>query len=141
MFCVTCCLILTGCGAKKDLSKNFVVLNGHQINLEMAVTEEDQYQGLSGRESLPADTGMLFVFPKAREYDFVMRDMKFPLDIVWLKDNTIVDIKENLPPEGNPAKTIYTSKAAANKVLELNAGQAKALGLNIGLIANFNYAK
>lgn len=132
---------LAGCGAKKDLTKNFVILNGHQINLELAVTEDEQYQGLSNRESLPADTGMLFVFAKSAEHNFVMRDMKFPLDIIWLKDNVVVDIKENLPPEGHETKMVYTSKSPANKVLEINAGQAKAWGLKTGQIANFNYAQ
>ena len=65
----------------------------------------------------------------------VMRDMHFPLDIIWLDGNKIIDIAPNLPPEPGLAEeqlTIYRSRAASTLVLELPAGFMERTSLKIG---------
>jgi uncharacterized membrane protein (UPF0127 family) len=64
-----------------------------------------------------------------------MKDMLFPIDIIWIKDFKIVDIASNVLPEG--AKNIlelkvYYPKDKADKVLEINAGLAEKYGFKIG---------
>ena len=61
-----------------------------------------------------------------------MRNMNFPLDIIFIKNDTIVEILENLEPEGNDPKAIYSSKQPVNNVLEINAGISKQYGFKIG---------
>jgi len=92
-------------------------------------------KGLGGREDLGKYDGMLFVFPEIKQHVFVMRDMKFPLDIIWLKNGVVVDIAANLPIEPTSSESDlipYFSRDSSDKVLELGAGKAASLGLKIG---------
>jgi hypothetical protein len=104
------------------------------LYLEVATTSAKQYLGLSKRPSLCNDCGMLFAFSSSREREFVMRDMAFPLDIIFISDNKIVKIYENLSPEGSSPVNYYGSTQPINYVLELNAGKASALGFKEGAL-------
>jgi len=96
-------------------------LGGATIKVEIADTQDEQTLGLSGRESLPNGRGMLFVFQELSEHMFWMKDMKFPIDIIWLAENfKIVDVKENATPESYPDVFLPTEKA--RYVLEVQAG-------------------
>lgn len=123
-------------GAKFLASKNTapqIVINGKTILVEMADTPAKIVQGLSGREKLPENTGMLFVFKKADEYTFWMKDMKVALDFLFINGNTVVDLAENIPypqPDEEP-RTVIASQPF-DQVLEINAGQIKKLNLKIG---------
>ena len=104
-----------------------------KINLILAKSDKDRIRGLSGRKNLEADRGMLFVFEKKDQYSFWMKEVNFPLDIIFIDANTVVDLFENVPPANNPANlTIYKPSQPANFVLELNAGQAKKLNIKKG---------
>jgi len=74
--------------------------------------------------------GMIFVFDKPDFYYFWMKDMKFPLDFIFIKNNEVVDLLENIAPETYPKS--FTSKVKADKVIELNAGEIKKSGIKIG---------
>jgi uncharacterized membrane protein (UPF0127 family) len=101
------------------------------VQVEIADTEAKQERGLSGRDSLPPNTGMLFVFKEPAAYQFWMKDMKFPIDIIWLAaDQTITYIKQNATPDSYP--TIFEPPYLSLYVLEVPAGFAEAHGLNIG---------
>ena len=109
-----------------------------KINLILAKSNKDRVRGLSGRNSLPEDQGMLFIFEKKGKYGFWMRDMKFPLDIIYIDDNTVVYLVENAPAGAQaPNLTIYTPDNDANRVLELNAGGAKKCGIKTGTKITF----
>ena len=79
---------------------------------------------------------MLFIFPKADKYPFWMKGLSFALDFVWIRDNRVVDILENIqPPAANTpdsALPIYSANMPIDKVLELNAGAVKLLGIRVG---------
>lgn len=109
-----------------------VEINGKNISVENVSNSYDQYLGLSNRDNLCADCGMLFVFPDKKIEEFVMRNMKFPLDIVFISDNKIINIAENLSPEGVSPVNFYTSSAPVNNVLEINAGYAQKNGIKAG---------
>ena len=116
-----------------SLLKSSVSINGVAISVDVAQTQAQREQGLSGRDGLKAGEGMLFVFDEADFLRFWMKDMNFPIDIVFINDQKIVDIVRDLPP---PSKlempATYTSKQKANRVLEVPAGTAQALGWQVG---------
>ncbi|MBI4092025.1 MAG: DUF192 domain-containing protein [Candidatus Levybacteria bacterium] len=112
-----------------------------KINLILAKSDKDRVKGLSGRNNLAEDQGMLFIFEKKGKYGFWMRDMKFPLDIIYIDDNTVVYLVENVPAGAQaPNLTIYVPDTDANRVLELNAGGAKKYGIKKGTKITFKGA-
>ncbi len=116
-----------------------VIINDKIIEVEIAGTAETHYRGLSNRKNLCENCGMLFVFPDKKERTFVMRNMNFPLDIIWIDDDKIVKIDKNLPPEGkNPANN-YNSGAPVNYVLEVNGGFADKNNIKTGNKITLNY--
>lgn len=111
-----------------------VVVNNHSLTLLVALDDKAKQIGLSGKNSLPADTGMVFPFEKASYWPFWMKNMQFPIDIVFLQNKRIVTIYENVPNPSfpNAVLPIYTPKKPADMVLEVKAGQVKILGLKEG---------
>ncbi len=101
------------------------------MQVEVASTKASREQGLSGRESMGDDEGLLFVFETPGKYGFWMKDMKFPLDLIWISENgTVVDIERNLTPDSYP-KT-FINEVDAMYVLEINGGLAQKFGLFLG---------
>lgn len=117
---------------QEKLRSEALNINQRIINVELAENERQWYQGLSGRDNLCADCGMYFVFPAKDKLDFVMRDMKFPLDIIFIEDDKIINIAANLAPEGFDTKNIYSSSGKANRVLEVNAGYCNKYRIKTG---------
>ncbi|MBI2195464.1 MAG: DUF192 domain-containing protein [Candidatus Levybacteria bacterium] len=103
------------------------------FKLEVAKTDKDRETGLSDRESLPADRAMLFTFDKSDYYSFWMKDMRFPIDIIFINGDTIVTIYENVQPtpQGQSA-VIYQPKSPADLVLEINGGLSSKYGFEEG---------
>lgn len=110
-----------------------VVVGGQSLPVELADTPEKRMRGLSGRESLPENRGMLFVFPEEGIYGFWMKDMRFSIDILWLSSSgEVVHIVESVTPESYPES--FTPEKAALYVLELPAGFARIHGVSLGSI-------
>lgn len=103
-----------------------------------ALVAQNAYQlekGLGGRESLAPYEAMVFPFSTPARYAFIMRDMKFAIDIVWLNAGQVVDIAPNVAPEPGVTEgqlRRYLPRADATMVIELPAGWAQAHGLAIG---------
>jgi uncharacterized membrane protein (UPF0127 family) len=99
--------------------------------IEVVDTPEARERGLSGREVIPDDYGMLFVFEMADEYGFWMKDMQVPIDIVWIDDDgQVVYIQHELSPDTYPA--IYAPPVPARYVLETRAGYVRERGWEAG---------
>jgi uncharacterized membrane protein (UPF0127 family) len=114
-----------------------VKIGGASFTVDLADTPEKRFQGLSGRPVLEKGTGMLFVFQEERQHTFWMKDMRFPLDIVWISAQCIVaDIIADVPnpPLDQPDGILptYSPSAPGTFVLELNAGVAAETGLQTG---------
>ena len=104
-----------------------VTIDNQTFTVDTAKTEADQEQGLSGRQSLAKDHGMLFIFNKPDIYRFWMKDMKFPLDIIYIKNDKITTILDNLQNPSSPSDylPVYQPDQPSDRVLEINAGLAR----------------
>ena len=104
------------------------------IDVRLADTAEKRYLGLSATESLDAREGMLFVHDAEGQYAYVMRDMAFPLDIVFVApDGTVTTIHHaSLPPEGTSGADLTRYRGTGRYVLELPRGTANETGLDAG---------
>lgn len=106
-------------------------------SLWLANTEADRVQGLSGVDKLSMNGGLLMAYDTSADHAIWMKDMNFPLDIVWLNSKKeVVYIVKNAPPE-NPAETIYVPKDPAMYILELPAGSVVKAGIKTGDTADF----
>ncbi len=106
--------------------------NNCLFKVELATNPIQHYQGLSNREYLCADCGMLFLFEKKQDLNFVMREMNFPLDIIFIADRRILNIHSNLQAEGKNPQNIYSSFGKADAVLEINANKSRECDLKPG---------
>ncbi len=126
----------------------YVEIGGQKIKVDLALTEAEQTQGLSGRQNLSPNTGMLFVFATPGKQLFWMPDMNFPIDMIWFT-----------PPEGGDASKVkvdYIEKDAtpasypaefgpgvndgmAQYVLEIASGFSDQNNLKVGDSVQFVY--
>jgi hypothetical protein len=116
-------------------TKATIKIGNQQLYVLVADTPNHRFKGWSDRKDMGKYDGMLFVFPTSDRYAMVMRDMHFPLDIIWLYNNKIVDIAPNLPPEMHVSEeklVVYKPRAEANLVLEVSAGFMERTGIKIG---------
>lgn len=111
-----------------------VKINSGIFKVELAATPAQQVLGLSYRQSMPQDQGMLFIFKTPSRHNFWMFGMKFPLDIIFISNDIVAAVYENLPPadpgDKNPPQ--YGQEVISDKVLEINAGMAKKYGIKKG---------
>ena len=123
-------LIFVGCSSPKK--ENIVKINNKEFKVELAQTNQETYRGLSFREELCENCAMLFIFSEVKERVFVMRNMLIPIDIIFIRDNKVINIHKNLEPEGENYKGRYSSNGPANYVLEINAGLSDTFDLKVG---------
>jgi len=122
---------------RSNFTPNTVILGGKEFSVGIAKTPSEREQGLSGRKSLPQDNGLLFIFDKPDKYGFWMKDMNFPIDIIWISnENKIVYLQKSLLPSTYPE--VYYPNDRAKYVLEITAGQVEILNLKIGDTVEFS---
>jgi len=108
-----------------------VEIAGKTIKVEIADTDAKRELGLSGHKVLSDDEGMIFIFDKMSKYAFWMKDMLYPLDLVWINsDMKVVYIKKNAQPDSYPE--VFGGDDNAQYVLEVNTGFSDKNNLKIG---------
>lgn len=106
-------------------------LRGVTLTLEVVQTPEEQQRGLSGRDALSEDYGMLFAYTRDEYYGFWMPDMHFAIDILWLNHaKEVVHIEHGVSPDSYPA--VFRPDVPARYVLEVSAGWATLHGVEEG---------
>jgi len=111
-------------------------VNGVQLNLEMAATPEARRCGLSGREKLPPDTGMLFVLPQTMPFAVWMKDTRLPLSIAFLDPaGRILAIEQMAPLRTD---VIYESQQPIRYAVEVHRGWFQAHGVQVGDVLNLS---
>lgn len=101
------------------------------IIVELARSAPEKTRGLSGRAALKPGHGMLFVYEQPQPIGIWMKDMRFALDILWIRDGRIAHVEKNAPPlvPSGPER-VYTATGEA--VLEVPAGFADQQKIRVG---------
>lgn len=118
-----------------SVANKTIILEGKEIIVEVARTNEERSKGLSNREKLDENSGMVFVFNKNSKPSFWMKDTKIPLDIIWINDDKIVSINKNVEPEPNKKDSElkkYPAPSEIDYVLEVNGGFSDKNGIKAG---------
>ncbi len=133
------------CGASKTLDPEaiWVAIGGETFQLELAVDPATRYRGLSGRDSIPRNGGMLFVMARSEPFAMVMRDCAVPIDVAFLDSEArVIAIQEMQPepPRRRDESPIayerrlrpYSSGGPARFAIETAGGRLHQLGLAVG---------
>jgi hypothetical protein len=118
-------------------NQKIIYIKDIPIKVALAQSETQKTKGLSGVKKLAEGKGMLFVFDKMQQNNFWMKDMNFPLDIIWFNDKKeIVLIEENVTPETFP--NTFGGDVLSMYVLEVNAGFVVKNNITIGDTFSFS---
>ncbi|MFA6404680.1 MAG: DUF192 domain-containing protein [Candidatus Paceibacterota bacterium] len=120
----------------KSYATTTIKLKSDTLRVQIANNPTQRELGLSNRESLPNNAGMLFIFPSVGKYGFWMKDMNFPIDIIWIRSNReVVGIAKDVSPDTFPQ--FFYPPSDIQFVLEVNAGASDRLGIATGTVLNF----
>jgi uncharacterized protein len=110
-----------------------VELHGQRFSVEFATDDASRERGLMMRTTLAPDHGMLFAFSYQAPQAFWMKNTLIPLDILYFDtDRRLVSTQLNVPPCKADPCPVYPSNAPARYVLELSAGTANRIGVQVG---------
>ena len=109
--------------------KTSIKIKDQTIRVEIVTSQKKMTQGLSGRDGICDQCGMLFLFDKKGSYRIWMKDMKFDLDIIWIEGDSIVSIKRNI---SSSYPDIMRSESVADKVLEVPSGFCDKHEIHVG---------
>ena len=114
-----------------------VTLADNDLNLVVANSPIAKAEGLSDKKEIPED-GMIFFFNEPDTLSFWMKDMNFPIDMIWIAGDRVVGIEKNVPaPEPGTKITdlkTYNSNEKADIVVEVEAGATEKLNIVPGSI-------
>jgi len=124
-------------GITKDFfNENFVeprviVVGPVGIKVRVVDNPEERAKGLSGTEILGEKEGMFFVFEEEDKYGIWMKDMKYPIDIIWFDSyGSIVHIEEKVSPNTYPK--VFKPTVKSKYVLEVNSGFVEKNNIKVG---------
>jgi len=112
-----------------------VKINEDIFTVFIADDKEEQKRGLIGHKSLSERSGMLFIFDAPNIPRFWMKDMQFPIDIIWIFQNQIIGWSENALPQSSTLNSefiIYYPPSLVDMVLEVAAGTVERKNIRIG---------
>ena len=130
-----CMLAFLACSCGEDSSRRpaTVSVHGRTWTVELALTQDQRYRGLSDRPSLSENAGMLFVYPQPQTLEFCMRRCLISLDIAFLSADLRVVRMYTMPKEPyGQERATYPSVDRAQYALELNAGDLQKAGVKVG---------
>ena len=117
--------------ANMNIAEVCIGMNCWQMRI--ADTPQLRSKGLMFENSMPIEQGMIFYFENERFPQFWMKDMQFPLDILFVnKDNIITYMVKYVPPCRKEPCDLYRSTRKADKVIEINAGLSDKLNIHVG---------
>lgn len=101
-----------------------MTVGGITVEVEVAMSAQEQAQGLMYRESMPEDHGMLFVYSQPRYMSFWMKNTTIPLSIAYIREDGVIGNIEKMAPHTgdiDPSEH-YTSRYKSKYALEMNQG-------------------
>lgn len=121
------------------VSQPAVTIRGKAFTVELADSPQERSIGLSNRQNLDQNAGMLFIFESEGLHAFWMKGTLIPLDMIFIHDRKIVTIHRNVPtPAPDSQVPFYTPRDPVNFVLEINAGLSDAYGFTPGDTVEIN---
>ena len=119
--------------------KAVVSVNAFKLIADLALTQDQQTKGLAVKNHMNESEGMLFVFQNPSKPSFWMKDMKFPIDIIWLDANrSVAYIAPNLEPCPSQGTCPgYVPNKDSLYVLETTAGFSQRHNVTVGTKTNF----
>ncbi|PSN05758.1 DUF192 domain-containing protein [filamentous cyanobacterium CCP5] len=115
-----------------DVQIMTIEFNGHALQLEVARSHQEQVKGLMGRAELPDNQGMVFPVVPPRVVEIWMKDVAFPLDIIYLREGMVLGLESDATPcSSSSVCPIYSSSQVVDTVIELPGGTASKLGIKI----------
>ena len=129
-----CCTSLLAGACASDA--RWVEIGGERFRVELALDDEARARGLMFRDVLDDGHGMLFIHEREKPLAYWMKNTRIPLDILYFDaSRRLVSQQRNVPPcSAGDRCPPYPSRAPALYVLELNAGEARRLGLEDGAV-------
>jgi uncharacterized membrane protein (UPF0127 family) len=118
----------------EDVSLKEIKIAGKSLLVEVARTNSERATGLSNRQSIPSNQGMIFVFNPPTSPNFWMKDTLITLDMIWIKDSKITGITKNVQPQPGASDydlELYPAPGAVDYVLEVNGGFADKNSLKV----------
>jgi uncharacterized membrane protein (UPF0127 family) len=126
------------CGLRDDKT---LQIGNKKITVQVETTPQDKAKGLGGKTCIGPNEGMLFVFDQPSQYQFWMKDMKFPIDMIWIAVNhKVTVVEENVLPSSYYSKQpffVNPQDKPAQYVLELQAHASTKLNINSRTTINF----
>ncbi|MCD6047409.1 MAG: hypothetical protein K0S08_1056 [Gammaproteobacteria bacterium] len=131
---------LVACATKNSKPHyTWVTIDGTMVYAQLSVTDQEHIKGLQFVTGLGPNEGMLFVYNPPRILTHWMKDMRIPLDMIWISsDKKILSISKNALVCQNDPCPIYSSQVPAAYVLEVNAGFCTLHHIDPGMVVNFH---
>lgn len=135
-------LVAVGCGVfsiitNMNQQRVSIAIGKANLRAEVADTDELRTKGLSGRQELEENQAMLFVFDNNAQHSIWMKDMRIPIDVIWLDEKKkVVHVEHDVWPDSEPHET-YVPPKPARYIIEVTAGEAKKAGIKVGALAQF----
>ena len=135
--------IQEGLSTDNKYLKAKVTVKGFELNADIPTTSELMAKGLAVKNQLKENEAMLFVFEESAKRSFWMKDMKFPIDIIWLdSDGNVVHIEQNLQPCVSVLIcTSYSPNIESQYVLETVAGFTQRHNVSVGTDIDFKLVR
>ncbi len=115
-----------------------IVLGNTVLSVQVAATPNEQQQGLSGIENIQANEGMVFTYSPPSRPTFWMKDMLFPIDIIWIRDGNVIGISKDVQPadtrQVDTTLAQYPSPGNVTAVLEVQAGWTTTHAIHPGSV-------
>lgn len=123
-----------------NYQKTTISINGFNVSMAIASSDEQRIRGLSGLEKMNENEGMIFLFDEPSKQGFWMNKMNFPIDIIWLDSNSkVVHIEKKLKPcKIFLACPVYNPQVDSLYVIELPSGFTDDHSMKNGMIINFD---
>ncbi|MCY2931452.1 MAG: DUF192 domain-containing protein [Planctomycetota bacterium] len=135
------CFLAAAGGCDRGEPGPAVTIRGTTWQVELAMTSDERYQGLSNRRSMPDGRGMLFLYPSADVRAYCMRRCLIDLDIAFIgPDLRVVKMYTMKVEPGGAAAVTYSSESPAQYVLETEAGALERAGVRAGDVVSFSAA-
>jgi uncharacterized protein len=116
-----------------ESERKIIHIGDVELNIEIADTLVLKTRGLSNRDNLDENSGMLFVYDDKQIRNFWMKDVRFPIDILWINDGIVVGIQENIPHKLDNLDVVrFKSNMEVSMVLEVNKGWIAQNGIKTG---------